>query len=68
MWGRAIGLVYFIPAAIFWRFGWFTSPMKKRIGLAGGLLLFQVQLIVLGIRPVKHLFYLHFRDYSDGIW
>lgn len=41
MWGRAIGLAFFIPAGIFWSLKWFTPAMKKRVGLAGGLLLFQ---------------------------
>lgn len=43
MWGRAIGIVYFLPAAMFWYRGYFTAPIKKRVVAAGGLLLFQVR-------------------------
>lgn len=42
MWGRAIGIVYLLPAAFFWYRGYFNSAMKKRIGFAGALLVFQV--------------------------
>ena len=41
MWGRTIGLAFFIPAAIFWRKGFFNSTMKKRVGILGSLLGFQ---------------------------
>ena len=41
MWGRAIGLIFFIPAAVFWRKGFFNSTMKKRIIALGSLLGFQ---------------------------
>lgn len=41
MWGRSIGLAFFIPAAIFWRKGLFSSIMKKRITVLGSLLGFQ---------------------------
>lgn len=42
MWGRAIGIVFLVPAAAFTLKGWFDRPMKRRMGLAAGLLLFQV--------------------------
>jgi heme a synthase len=41
MWGRTIGLAFFIPAAIFWKKGFFNSTMKKRVGVLGSLLGFQ---------------------------
>ncbi|CAI5443755.1 unnamed protein product [Caenorhabditis angaria] len=41
MWGRAIGLVFLIPCAYFWARGRFSTPMKKRMGLATVLLLAQ---------------------------
>lgn len=41
MWGRAIGIVYLLPAAYFWRKGWITKAMKPRIIIYGSLLVFQ---------------------------
>jgi cytochrome c oxidase assembly protein subunit 15 len=41
MWGRATGLVFLLPAAYFWRKGYFNSAMKKRIGAFSLLLGFQ---------------------------
>ncbi|XP_013409546.1 cytochrome c oxidase assembly protein COX15 homolog [Lingula anatina] len=41
MWGRTIGVVFLLPAIFFWSKGWITKPMKPRIGIYGGLLLFQ---------------------------
>lgn len=41
MWGRAIGLAFFIPAAIFWKKGFFNKGMKTRILAYGSLLGFQ---------------------------
>ena len=41
MWGRTIGAVFYVPAAIFWARGMIPSPLKKRILLMGGLLGFQ---------------------------
>lgn len=38
MWGRLIGTVFVIPAAIFWRKGLFNSAMKKRVLLFGTLI------------------------------
>jgi cytochrome c oxidase assembly protein subunit 15 len=40
--GRAIGAVYFIPAALFWYKKWFTKAMKPRVLIFGALLAFQV--------------------------
>ena len=41
MWGRTIGAVFYVPAAIFWARGMIPPPLKKRIVLMGGLLGFQ---------------------------
>nr|CAG4637738.1 EOG090X04TT [Chydorus sphaericus] len=41
MWGRLIGAVFVIPAAIFWRKGFFNSAMKKRVLIFGSLIGFQ---------------------------
>ncbi|XP_014672755.1 PREDICTED: cytochrome c oxidase assembly protein COX15 homolog [Priapulus caudatus] len=41
MWGRAIGLVYALPASYFWYKGWFTKQTKPRVLILGGLLLIQ---------------------------
>ncbi|CAF0822827.1 unnamed protein product [Brachionus calyciflorus] len=41
LWGRMIGLAFFLPAAYFWKKGYFNSGMKKRMGVFGALLGFQ---------------------------
>ncbi|RNA18525.1 cytochrome c oxidase assembly COX15 -like protein [Brachionus plicatilis] len=41
MWGRLTGLVFLLPAAYFWKKGYFNSGMKKRIGVFSVLLGFQ---------------------------
>jgi len=41
MWGRTIGLVYALPALYFLKKGWVTRAMKPRLGIYGGLILFQ---------------------------
>lgn len=41
MWGRLTGLVFLLPAAYFWKKGYFNSAMKKRIGVFSILLGFQ---------------------------
>ena len=41
MWGRAIGIAFIVPCAYFWIRGRFNSSMKKRMLLAGGLLIAQ---------------------------
>lgn len=38
MWGRLIGAAFIVPAAIFWRKGFFNSAMKKRVLFFGTLL------------------------------
>jgi cytochrome c oxidase assembly protein subunit 15 len=38
MWGRAIGAVYYIPAAVMWAKGYFTPALKKRVVVMGVLL------------------------------
>lgn len=38
MWGRCIGAAFFIPASIFWYKGYFSSAMKKRVGVFGLLI------------------------------
>ncbi|MBX9771728.1 MAG: COX15/CtaA family protein, partial [Candidatus Obscuribacterales bacterium] len=30
MWGRLIGAMFVIPAAIFWKKGYFNSALKKK--------------------------------------
>ena len=41
LWGRAIGLAFFLPAGYFWHKGYLNSGMKKRLGVFGLLLGFQ---------------------------
>ena len=41
MWGRAVGLVYLLPAAYFWSRGYFVAAMKKRALVFAALLGFQ---------------------------
>nr|CAG4648611.1 EOG090X04TT [Polyphemus pediculus] len=38
MWGRFIGAAFVIPAAIFWKKGYFNSAMKKRVLIFGSLI------------------------------
>nr|SVE70373.1 EOG090X04TT [Daphnia similis]SVE70997.1 EOG090X04TT [Daphnia similis]SVE71628.1 EOG090X04TT [Daphnia similis]SVE72260.1 EOG090X04TT [Daphnia similis] len=38
MWGRLIGAMFVIPAAIFWKKGYFNSALKKRILIYGTLI------------------------------
>ena len=42
MWGRSIGLVFFIPAVFFAYKGWISKALKPRLFIYGGLLGFQV--------------------------
>ena len=42
MWGRAVGLVFMLPAAYFWRKGWISKAMKPRVLIYGSLIVFQV--------------------------
>nr|XP_006824222.1 PREDICTED: cytochrome c oxidase assembly protein COX15 homolog [Saccoglossus kowalevskii] len=41
MWGRAIGLVFALPAMVFWNRGWLSKAMKPRVIIYGSLILFQ---------------------------
>ena len=41
MWGRSVGLAFYIPAAVFWYKGWFSGAMKKRSVFWGSLILAQ---------------------------
>ncbi|KAE9554204.1 hypothetical protein FO519_002568 [Halicephalobus sp. NKZ332] len=41
MWGRAIGIAFLVPCAYFWIRGRFNPGMKKRMFLAGSLLIAQ---------------------------
>uniref|UniRef100_F1L6L6 Cytochrome c oxidase assembly protein COX15 n=1 Tax=Ascaris suum TaxID=6253 RepID=F1L6L6_ASCSU len=41
MWGRAVGVVFLLPCIYFWAKGRFSSPMKKRMLIAGSLLIGQ---------------------------
>ncbi|KAL3077898.1 hypothetical protein niasHS_013427 [Heterodera schachtii] len=38
MWGRAIGIVFLLPCAYFWRRGYFNGPMKLRMVFSGLLI------------------------------
>ena len=42
MWGRLIGLAYFLPMSYFMAKGYLNRGMKIRCGALGGLLCFQV--------------------------
>lgn len=42
MWGRLIGAMFVIPAAIFWKKGYFNSALKKRVLIFGTLIGCQV--------------------------
>ncbi len=41
MWGRAIGAVFYVPAAIMWAKGYFNRAMNIRVVAMGALLGFQ---------------------------
>ncbi|KAK6016144.1 cytochrome oxidase assembly protein [Ostertagia ostertagi] len=41
MWGRAIGIVFFLPCAYFWARGYFPTTMKRRMAIAAALILAQ---------------------------
>ena len=41
MWGRTIGAVFYIPAAVMWAKGFFNKAMKVRVVAMGTLLGFQ---------------------------
>ena len=43
MWGRAIGAVFYVPAAVFWSLGHLRGNMKQRVVLMGTLLAGQVE-------------------------
>ena len=38
MWGRTIGALYYIPAAVLWARGYLSPALKKRVGFMGVLL------------------------------
>ena len=38
MWGRLVGVAFFLPAAFFWSKGWLTKAMKPRLFIYGLLL------------------------------
>lgn len=42
MWGRIVGVVFYLPAAYFWYKGYFNKGLKIRVGVFGLLLLSQV--------------------------
>lgn len=46
MWGRTVGVIFLLPCAYFWAKGYFSAPMKKRMLIAGSLLISQVYLPV----------------------
>lgn len=41
MWGRIVGVVFYLPAAYFWYKGYFNKGLKIRVGVFGLLLLSQ---------------------------
>jgi len=43
--GRAIAVLFVLPAAYFLRKGWITKPMKPRLVIYAGLLAFQVTVV-----------------------
>lgn len=45
MWGRATGLLFFIPPVYFWAKGWVGHSLKPRLFIYAGLVVFQVQRI-----------------------
>lgn len=42
MWGRLVGLAYILPAAYFWRRGYFSRSIKARVVGLCGFVVFQV--------------------------
>lgn len=44
MWGRLIGVSFFLPAIFFWSKGWLSKSMKPRVLIYGALLGGQVRL------------------------
>ena len=42
MWGRMVGVVFYLPATYFWYKGWFNRGMKIRVGVFGALIMCQV--------------------------
>ena len=42
MYGRFVGLAFYIPAAYLWRKGYLSKSMKPRVLVFGGLILAQV--------------------------
>jgi len=45
MWGRFIGIAFFLPLAVFWKRGMLNRSLKIRCSLFGSLLVFQVWLL-----------------------
>nr|QFP40044.1 cytochrome c oxidase assembly protein COX15 [Halisarca dujardinii] len=41
MWGRLIGVAFFVPAGVFAVKGWITPGLRSRVVFLGGLLMFQ---------------------------
>ncbi|CAG0910920.1 unnamed protein product [Cyprideis torosa] len=41
MWGRAIGIIFFLPAAYFWSRGYLNKGLKVRVVGFGGLIIAQ---------------------------
>lgn len=50
MWGRLIGAMFVIPAAIFWKKGYFNSALKKRVLIYGTLIGCQVHIHLLKVQ------------------
>ena len=65
MWGRTIGAVFYIPAAVMWAKGYFNKAMKVRVVAMGTLLACQG---LLGIGPHQDWYQLCDRLYFSSGW
>lgn len=63
MWGRCIGAVFFVPAVIFLVQNKFSSQLKKRVAIMGGLLLCQVGIMFIFLKSFLYLVFK--RTYSN---
>ena len=63
MWGRLVGVAFYLPAGYFWYKGWFNKGLKMRVGVFGALLLSQVEtrrFLYNFLMAQKKFFYLKF--------
>lgn len=63
MWGRIVGVVFYLPAAYFWYKGYFNKGLKIRIGVFGLLLLSQVW-----NQPIIEYFYLRIKKHRSDVF